>query len=205
MGFIEQAFFFVVLILSAVIHEVSHGLMADKLGDPTARYAGRLTLNPKAHIDPVGSLLMPALLWIMTAGAFMFAYAKPVPFNVYNLRDQKKGPGLIAAAGPMSNFLIAVIFGLLAQFMPTSDMRPFLEIIVYTNVLLGVFNLVPIPPLDGSKVLFSILPDSMQRYKAMFERMGPIFLIIFIFAFFRLITPIIEFIFLLFIGQSALF
>lgn len=205
MEFTAQIFYFVVLVFSAIIHEYSHGWMADRLGDPTARYAGRLTLNPMAHLDPVGSILMPLLLWFMTSGAFLFAYAKPVPFNTYNLRDQRKGPAFIALAGPLSNLLLAVVFGLLAQFLPVPQMRPFFEIIVYTNVLLCIFNLVPIPPLDGSKLLFAILPPSMEKLKMTLERMGPLFLLVFIFAFFHLITPIIKFVFEILIGQSVLF
>jgi len=205
MEFIEQVFFFIVLVFSAIIHEYSHGWMADRLGDPTARYAGRLSLDPRVHIDPVGSILMPALLWILTSGSFLFAYAKPVPFNTYNLRDQKRGPAMIAIAGPLSNLLLAFVFGLFAQLMPLSNMRPFFEIIVYANVLLGIFNLVPIPPLDGSKLLYAVLPDSLYKFKMTLERMGPLFLIIFIFAFFHLITPIIQFIYLLLIGRGGLF
>lgn len=205
MEFTQQIFYFIVLVFSAIIHEYSHGWMADRLGDPTARYAGRLTLNPLAHLDPIGSILMPLLLWFMTNGAFLFAYAKPVPFNTYNLRNQRTGPAFIAAAGPLSNLLLAIVFGLFAQFMPESTMRPFFEIIVYTNVLLCVFNLVPIPPLDGSKLLFAILPASMEKLKFSLERMGPLFLIIFIFFFFQLITPIIRFVFELLVGQGMLF
>lgn len=205
MDFTQQAFFFIVLIISAIIHEYSHGWVADKLGDPTARYAGRLTLNPLAHIDPVGSILLPLLLWIATSGSFLFSYAKPVPFNPYNLRDQRKGPAYIALAGPLSNLLLALVFGLFIQFMPITTMTPFFGIIVYTNVLLAIFNLVPIPPLDGSKLLFAALPPTMERFKMTLERMGPLFLLIFVFAFFQFLTPIIRFVFQLFVGGKILF
>lgn len=190
MGFIEIVFLILVLVFSAIIHEFSHGFMADKLGDPTARYAGRLTLNPKAHIDPVGSILLPVLL-LAVQSPFLFAYAKPVPFNTYNLKDQKRGPALIAAAGPMSNFVLAAVFGVIFQLMSASTMAPFLLTIVQVNVILAVFNLVPIPPLDGSKLLYAIMPDSMQRYKVMLERLGPVLLIVFIVAFSHLLSPVI--------------
>jgi len=199
MGIIEIIFLVVVLVFSAIIHEVSHGLMADKLGDPTARYAGRLTLNPMPHIDPVGSVGLPLLL-LAVGSPFLFAYAKPVPFNTYNLKDQKMGPALIAAAGPLSNFALALVFGIIFKFMIASPMAPLLLNIVSVNVALAVFNLVPIPPLDGSKLLFAVLPDSMQRYRMMFERMGPVFLILFIMAFAQLLNPIILFITKLFVG-----
>lgn len=154
-----------ILILSIVLHEVAHGYAANWLGDPTARLAGRLTPNPIPHIDPVGSILIPGFLFISGA-AFMFGWAKPVPYNPYNLRNQKWGEAFVAAAGPLTNFLIAVIFagiislsnilGLDEAFM---DM---LRYIVMINVLLGVFNLIPLPPLDGSKVIVPFLPRSIR-------------------------------------------
>ena len=199
-------FFFIIIIPSAIIHEYAHGWVADQLGDPTARYAGRLTLDPRSHIDKWGTLFMPVLLFLMTGGRFLFAYAKPVPYNPYNLKNQKWGPLLVAIAGPLANFLLALMFGLSIQFLPLSaQMISFLSVIVYANVLLGVFNLVPIPPLDGSKVLYAIMPDSMWKVKQIFEQYGFFILIIFIFFFFQLIIPIIYFIFNLFIGGVSSF
>lgn len=205
MEFLPLLFFFVIIIPSAIMHEYAHGWMADRLGDPTARYAGRLTLNPKAHIDPIGTLLMPLLLFFMTSGSFLFAYAKPVPFNPFNLRDQKLGPMWVALAGPLSNFILAIIFGLLVQFMPLSELTPFLYIIVYANVLLGVFNLVPIPPLDGSKVLYAILPSSFDHVKRVLDQYGFVILIIFIVFLFEWISPIIQFLTQLFTGGVGFF
>lgn len=192
------------------MHEYSHGWVADRLGDPTARYAGRLTLNPKAHVDMWGTFLMPLILFIATAGRFMFAYAKPVPYNPYNLKNQKWGPALVALAGPISNLLLAFVFGMVLRMMPittqiSANFVELLSIIVYANVLLAVFNLVPIPPLDGSKVLFAVMPDSMWQIRQMLERYGFFLLIAFILFFSHLISPIIGWVYSLFIGGIALF
>lgn len=148
--------FFIFIILGAVIHEYAHGWMADYLGDPTARNAGRLTLNPLAHVDWFGTIVLPLLLYLSTGMAF--GYAKPVPYNPYNLRHPKRDPGLVAVAGPLSNFILALVLGLLVRFLPSSSFVQALSIGAYANVLLLVFNLVPIPPLDGSKVLYALLP-----------------------------------------------
>lgn len=187
-------FYFLIVIPSAIIHEYAHGWMADRLGDPTARYAGRLTLNPKAHIDLWGTILMPMLLYFGTGGSFLFAYAKPVPYNPYNLKDQKNGPALVGLAGPMANLLLAIAFAALLR-LPlglNADLASFFYIIIRTNVMLMVFNLVPIPPLDGSKILYAILPDSAWQLKQTLERYGFMFLLIFIFFLSGIITPIID-------------
>ena len=158
MLFQQAIFFFLVIVPSAIIHEYAHGWAADRLGDPTAKYAGRLTLNPKAHIDMWGTIIMPLLLMAMTNGAFLFAYAKPVPYNPYNLKDQKWGPVWVAIAGPLANLMLAFAFAVLLNFLPAGvAMAPFLAIIVYAKVLLRVFNLVQIHPLNGSKVLLAVL------------------------------------------------
>ncbi len=189
MDLLSTIFFIIVIILSAIIHEYAHGWMANQLGDPTARLAGRLTLNPLVHLDLFGSVIMPLVL-IPTG--LLFAYAKPVPYNPYNLRDQKWGPVWVAIAGPLSNLALAFFFGLALQFMPsTSLMIPFLYIIVYANVLLAVFNMVPIPPLDGSKILLAVLPDSAYQVRAVLEKYGFVFLILFIFVGFEYLRPIV--------------
>ena len=202
----QMLFFLLIIIPSAIIHEYMHGWVADRLGDPTARYAGRLTLNPVVHIDKWGTLLMPLLLYFLTGGSFLFAYAKPVPYNPYNLKNQKWGPSLVAVAGPLSNFFLAAMFGAAIQFLPlSSGLAGLLSVIVYANVLLGVFNLVPIPPLDGSKILYALLPDSMWKIKQTLEQYGFFILIIFIFFFFQLITPIIRALYLFFTGGAGVF
>lgn len=183
-------FFVLVIIVSAIIHEYAHGWMANQLGDPTARLAGRLTLNPKAHLDLFGSIILPILL-IPTG--LLFAYAKPVPYNPYNLRDQKWGAVWVAIAGPVSNLCLAFVFGVALQLMPiTSPMIPFLFTIVYANVLLAVFNMVPIPPLDGSKLLLAVLPHSAYQVRMMLERYGFVLLLLFIFVGFQYLRPIIQ-------------
>lgn len=204
MDIIGLLFFFVIIIPSAIIHEYSHAWMADRLGDPTARNAGRLTLNPIPHIDLFGTILMPVFLFLASGGGFLFAYAKPVPYNPYNLRDQKKDPALVGIAGPASNIILAIVFGLLVRFLPASNFSLFLEIIVYANILLAVFNMVPIPPLDGSKVLFAMLPDSAWALKQSLERYGFMILIFFILFAFRIIVPIITFLFQIIAGKPFL-
>ncbi len=196
--------YLLILIPSAIFHEYMHGWVANQLGDPTAKYAGRLTLNPLVHIDPYGTLLLPLLLFVTTSGKFLFAYAKPVPYNPYNLRDQKWGPVYVAIAGPLSNLFLAFVFGLAMQYLPANEMATVVfSTIVYTNVLLAIFNLVPIPPLDGSKVLYAVLPDSLSHFKAQLERYGFFVLIIFMVFFFQLLQPVIYSVFRLFTGGMS--
>ena len=158
-------FFFFIIIPSAIIHEYAHAWAADQLGDPTAKEAGRLTLNPIAHIDIWGTVLMPIFLFLLSGGRFVFAYAKPVPFNPYNLKNQKHGSGLVALAGPLANLIIALIFGLIIRFSEFNQFTSLLSVIVYANVLLAIFNLLPIPPLDGSRILFAFLPSRFRYYE----------------------------------------
>jgi len=168
--------------MSIVIHEVAHGLAALWQGDPTAKYMGRLTLNPVKHIDPIGSVLVPFLAYFL--GVFIFGWAKPVPYNPYNLRDQKYGPVLVGAAGPLANILIALIFGFFLRILlitgrvDIADGGIILSIFTFAimvNVLLAFFNLIPFPPLDGSKLLFAVLPIR-EETKMQIEQFGFMFL-----------------------------
>lgn len=148
-------FLYIIIIFSAILHEYAHGWMALREGDPTAKYAGRLTLNPLAHIDMWGTVLMPLLLLYFFH--FFFGYAKPVPINPNNFRNQRRGLILVSFAGPGANFLVALILGLFVRFYPGLSFASFLAFIVFINIWLGLFNLIPVPPLDGSKLLFGFL------------------------------------------------
>jgi len=204
---LSSIFGLIILIFSIVIHEVSHGAMAYWLGDPTAKYAGRLTLNPVNHIDPIGSVILPLLLWV-SHSPVLFGWAKPVPYNPYNLKDQKYGPALVGAAGPGSNLVLALIFGILIRvlivFAPlTATLGTFIGLLSYIvaiNIFLAIFNLVPIPPLDGSKILYALLPDSAYNIKMFLEQWGLFLLLIFIFSLSGIILPIVGIIYQLMTG-----
>jgi len=197
----------IILLMSIVIHEVSHGTMAYKLGDPTAKYAGRLSLNPLKHLDLYGSFLVPLFLLILKSPV-LFGWAKPVPYNPHNLKNQRWGPALVAGAGPASNLLVAFVFGLSLRFVPwensiyTHNLIQVLGIIVFLNILLAVFNLIPIPPLDGSKILFACLPYRYDYIRIALEKYGMFILIFFIFFLFSYILPIVFWLFKLIVGTS---
>lgn len=153
-------FTIVVLIFSIIIHEVAHGYAAFALGDRTAKDAGRLTMSPLPHIDPIGSVLIPATL-VLTQAGFMFGWAKPVPYNPYNLKNQRWGEAIVAVAGIGTNLLIAIIFAIVARVAFGLDQQVFGELaasVVLVNLFLGIFNLIPIPPLDGFGVLRGVIP-----------------------------------------------
>ena len=211
-------FYLLTLIYSVILHEVSHGFMALWLGDMTAKYADRLNLNPMKHIDPFGSVVLPVLLFVTTG--FAFGWAKPVPYNPYNLRDQKWGPTYVALAGPASNLILASVAAFIASLLPLALLvkqdilgrfigviggrGDFLErfgllaesisgslpsilyglllLVIFWNVVLACFNLLPIPPLDGSKILYTLLPLS-EHTILMLEQYG-LFLLIFVIFFF---------------------
>ncbi len=190
----------VILILSVIIHEVSHGYMADHLGDPTARLQGRLTLNPLKHIDPVGSIIVPL---ITSLAGFTFGWARPVPYNPYNLKSRRQGEFLIAIVGPLSNLALALIFGLIIRFFYAGAMTPFMEILSYIiliNIILAVFNLIPVPPLDGSKLLLAFLPNQYSRARVLLETYGPFLIIFVVFFLWQVISPVIWPIFRAFTG-----
>lgn len=161
---IANALFLVfVIMFSAVIHEVMHGVAADWLGDKTARYAGRLTLNPIPHLDPVGSVLLP-LFFTLTGSPIFFGWAKPVPYNPYNLKPGRFSEAIVAGAGPVSNLVIAAVFGLIIRMSVFgATVNNVLLLVVVVNTMLFLFNLLPIPPLDGSKIVSAILPRALAR------------------------------------------
>lgn len=201
----DAIFYIAILVMSIVIHEVSHGFMAEYFGDKTARYAGRLTLNPLPHLDLFGSILLPALLFFSNA-PFLFGWAKPVPYNPDNLSDKRWGTVAVAAAGVLSNFTIAIVFGIIirlsSSFTLPESFYFITSIIVVVNLALGIFNLVPIPPLDGSKILFSLLPYSFSRATAFIEQYSLILLLIFIIFFSNNLYPILAFLFHLLTGLA---
>lgn len=161
MQIVDAVFVVAIIIFSAVIHEVMHGVAADKLGDPTARLQGRLTLNPIPHLDPFGSVLLPIIL-ALTNSPIFFGWAKPVPYNPYNLKPGRFSEAIVAGAGPASNLAIAFLGGLVIRSGAVSGLEPVLFLVVVVNVMLFLFNLIPVPPLDGSKVLEALLPRSLQ-------------------------------------------
>jgi Zn-dependent protease len=161
------------LIIAMVFHEVAHGWVAYIRGDSTARYSGRLTLNPIAHIDPVGTILMPLMLFIATQGRFVFGAAKPVPVNFSQLKNPKVDMMLVGAAGPAANLLLACVSALIWRFVPDFPAAGFIfESIIVTNVVLALFNLFPIPPLDGSRIVMGLLPRDLAYQYAKIEPYG---------------------------------
>jgi Zn-dependent protease len=198
-------FYLVILIMSIVIHEISHGFAAEYFGDKTARFAGRLTLNPIKHLDMFGSVILPLVLVIFQA-PFLFGWAKPVPYNPDNLTNRKWGTIAVASAGVLANFAIAIIFGLIIRFAPMLNLSVsfyfITSVIVIVNLALGLFNLVPIAPLDGSKILFSLLPDSFGNAIATYEQYSLFLLIIFIVYLSDYLLPILGFLFNLVTGLA---
>lgn len=213
MQFIDGFFYVLVLIMSVVIHEVAHGYTAYRLGDNTANASGRLTLNPVSHLDPFGSVILPLLL-ILTNAGFVIGWAKPVPYNPNNLKNIRRGTFLISIAGILANIFIAILFGLIIRFAPTlgiplylSDsitLHPFYRIstiIVFMNLILAIFNLIPIPPLDGSKILFSAIPPKYRYIENFMERFGIFLLLIFIVFIWNKLAPILGILFSLITGM----
>ena len=181
---------FALLIFSIILHEIAHGAIAERLGDPTARIMGRLTLNPKSHIDPMMSILFPLIL-ILSGSRVVFGAAKPVPIDPFNFREPRKDMGLVGLAGPMTNFFLGAIAALLLKLLIAASIIPALSVFyylfnnfIYYNFLLAAFNLLPIPPLDGSRILAAILPE---EYAKLLDSLEPYGLFI---LFFLLMFPI---------------
>lgn len=180
---------FVILIFSIIFHEVAHGFIADRLGDPTARLSGRLTLNPLPHIDPLMSIALPLFL-LLTGSPVIFGAAKPVPIDPFNFREKRKDMGLVALAGPAANFSLAILAVLLAKILIFVSISFSLKILIFNilqlaafyNVLLAAFNLLPIPPLDGSRILAAALPKSKAEFLDFLEPYG-LFILFFLLLF----------------------
>ncbi len=175
------ALIIVIILFSVILHEVMHGYMALRFGDHTAEYAGRLTLNPLPHIDPIGTVLLPLLL-IITGSPVLFGWAKPVPVNPYNFRDLRKGEFFVSIAGILANLGLALLAALLFHLALPSDNSLILNALGFAvdiNLILAVFNLIPIPPLDGSKIVLSFLPPKLAIQFQQIERYG-LFILLFL-------------------------
>ena len=202
MDFLTVIFEIFVVIFSVVLHEVSHGAVANSMGDSTAKDLGRLTLNPFKHLDLFGSIILPIFTFLL--GGFVFGYAKPVPYNPLNLRDRKYGPVKVALAGPAVNLVIAVLFGMMLRFLPFSlqatALPGLLKFIVMLNLVLAIFNLMPIPPLDGHWLLFTFLPDKFVKFKMFLMQYSLIIFFVFLIFVFPLLFPLINFLFNAIVG-----
>lgn len=176
-------FSLIVLFFSIVLHEIAHGSVALRLGDPTAKNAGRLTLNPLKHIDMFGTIILPIMLLVFTQGRGpIIGWAKPVPVNPFNLRDQKWGSLKVGIAGSSMNFLLAVIFGLAIRFLPVPESVILLfSMVVIYNFAWGIFNLFPVPPFDGSHVLFALMPQKFNQVKLFLSQYSLFIVLLFIF------------------------
>ncbi|MDQ5958106.1 MAG: hypothetical protein QG665_454 [Patescibacteria group bacterium] len=192
----EIIFFVAILIVSVVVHEVSHGYMAYILGDSTAKHAGRLTLNPISHLDPLGSVVIPFITSIL---GMPFGWAKPVPFNPYNLSAGKWGPALVAFAGPGSNLLIVAFFTLILRATPffglSAGVLELVSLIVLVNLWLAAFNLIPVPPLDGSKILFALIPYRYRNVEQIMEKYQLALILIAILFISNLVSPVVMWVF----------
>jgi len=203
---IDPILSFIILMLSIIVHEVAHGYAANSLGDPTARLAGRLTLNPIPHIDLMGSIVIPALL-IFTGSPILFGWAKPVPYNPFNLKNLRWGEALVAMAGSATNILLAIIFGLIVRFGATvgldSTTLSLAVLIAFVNLFLGLFNLIPFPPLDGFTALRAALPwrwsTGLTRFEHQLRGVGILALVLFLFIFSSFFSgPFFDFVLLIF-------
>lgn len=169
-----------IFLFAMVIHEVAHGWVAYKLGDPTAKFSGRLTLNPVSHIDPIGTIVLPLTLIIM-GSPFVFGWAKPVPINFMGLRNPKKDIIWVGAAGPLANMIFAFIAVALSRLFPIGNfplLSDIFKLTILVNLILAAFNLIPIPPLDGSRILFGLLPPNLAMKYMRIEPYG--FIVLFI-------------------------
>lgn len=192
----------VIFFLALTVHEFAHGWVALKRGDSTAAHLGRLTLNPLAHIDPVGTVILPILL-VMTRAPFIIGWAKPVPINYLNLKNPKSDMMLVGLAGPLANIIFAFILGLIAQALePNATLYSLLKMGILINLFLAIFNLIPVPPLDGSRILMGLLPQPLAYQYAQIEPFGFIIVIALLWLGLigRFIFPIVGILMHLFLG-----
>jgi Zn-dependent protease len=202
-------FTIIILIFSIIIHEIAHGAMAERLGDKTARDMGRLSFNPIKHIDLVGSILVPLFL-VIAKSNILIGWAKPVPINPFALRDRKYGEAKVAMAGPLANISVALIFTLILRLVPSGaslfsqNLIMILQYIVWINLLLAFFNLTPIPPLDGSHILYAFLPKSADSIKIFLNQFGIFFLIMFVYFVFPVFGAYLMQLFQMLVGVKAL-
>ncbi len=194
----------IILLFSVSLHEAAHGFVAYRMGDPSAKYADRITLNPLKHIDPMGSIFVPGLMLLLTRGRGpVFGWAKPVPINPNNFRDRNRGEVLSALAGPVSNLLLGTLSGIAARFMPVTSFGFYVaSATALTNFALALFNLIPIPPLDGSHVLLNLWPGKRWRIERFLKTYGTALLIAFLFFGLDLIAPLIRGLFYLVVGKG---
>lgn len=190
MSLLEIVNLIFIYVVAITIHEYSHAFAAHQLGDPTAKEEGRLTLNPMAHIDPLTTLALPVLL-ILAGSPVIFGAARPVPFTPYMVRGGKKGAALIALAGPASNLVLAAIIALVIRLVPSLALAGsgLLISMMTVNIALALFNLLPIPPLDGSRILYAFVPANMQDAMERFERTGPIIILVLFLVGYPFIAP----------------
>ncbi|MBP6005476.1 site-2 protease family protein [Candidatus Saccharibacteria bacterium] len=185
--------YLIMLPIAITVHEFMHAFTGYKLGDPTAEREGRLTLDPRKHIDPVMTILLPLLL-ILSGSPVVFGAARPVPFNPYLVRGGKKGAALVALAGPLTNLALALVVGLYLRVLPfdVPTVRTILENFVMLNLGFFAFNMIPFPPLDGSRVLYAFLPDSLRDLMDRIEKFGMMGIFIFLFLLYPLVRPVLS-------------
>lgn len=207
MSIIDSVFYIVILIFSIVIHEVAHGYVAYRFGDTTARDQGRLTLNPLSHLEWFGSVILPAIL-ILSGTGFVFGWAKPVPYNPFRLKNERWGTLAVAAAGIVVNLFVAVFFGMLMRVLLLNGIidtgasaYAILKVIIFLNIVLAFFNLMPVPPLDGSKILFSLLGQKFRKYELFMERYSIVILLFFVLFVWQFIAPLLFSMFSVITGQ----